>query len=406
METKVFLGLRNVTSQERFLPGDLATADNLDIDDTGLVLTRLRTASLSGGSFHSLWADGDICLVVDAATNDLLRVNPDYTTTVLTRLSSGRRMSYRRIQDKVYLSNGIDKLRVEDGEVRPWGTPRPTGQPLATVDGGTLPPGTYQYAMTFRRADGQESGTGPAKSIVLNYYGGVRFSSLETSTDPEVRDRLIYVSGPDGAELFRVLEVPLSASEAVFRGPFDEATVRLETQFASPAPAGDLVELWNGTAYVVRANMAFYSDPYALERFRLRTQFLQFPGNVTMFSAVNDGIYVSTPEKTWFLSGDSPAALKSREIFDYGAIFGTAVTSATEDIKGEEVGGASGKAVLWTTPRGVCLGLDGGSAVNVTEQRFAFDSAQRGASIVRQARGFTQFLTTLEGSGSAGNSYS
>lgn len=404
MEIKVFRGLRNVTSDERFVEGDLALADNLDLDNTGALRSRVKTSLLQAGAYHSLWADGDVCLVVNSS-NDLLRVNPDWSLTTLTRLSSGRRVSYARLANQVYLSNGVDSLRIVNGEPLLWGTPRPSAQPAAEAAAGTLPPGSYQYAMTYRRADGQESGTGPAKSIELASSGGIRFTGLESSTDPEVRDKLIYLSGPNGTELFRVLVVPAGETTAVFRGPIEEATIRLETQFASPAPAGDIVEIWNGSTFVANGNLVHYSDPYALERFRLGTQFLQFPGVVTMFAAVNDGIYVSTLEKTWFLTGNDPSALKSRELFDYGALPGTATKTVYEDIKAEE-GGYSGKAVFWASPQGACLGLDGGMASNLTEKHFAYTSGQRGSGIVRRARGYTQYLAALEGTGVAGNSYS
>ena len=66
MDVRMFKGLKNTTSEDRFTDGDLSVADNVDLDNTGKPLVRLRTTTLDGGSYHSLWADGDVCLVVES----------------------------------------------------------------------------------------------------------------------------------------------------------------------------------------------------------------------------------------------------------------------------------------------------------------------------------------------------
>jgi len=401
METKIFKGLRNVTSDERIKPGSLSVADNIDLDDTGKVLTRLKTTLAQAGSYHSLWSDGDMCLVMSGTV--LYRVNPDYSLTAITTVSSDRRMSYERQENIVLMSNGVDKLRLHHDVPKMWGTPQ-ARQPSAAPGSGALPVGTYQYALTHRRSGGMESGTGASGAVELAVPGGIEFTNIEVSTDPEIYDKLIYLSSPNGTELFRALVLPANASSAAFRGSSSELSVRLETQFASPPPAGDIVALYNGCAYTVVGNLVFYSDPYALERFRLRTQFLQFTGEVTMFAPVNDGVYVSTEDMTWFLHGGHPSSFTSREVLDYGAIRGTAVKTTVEALRGSP-DAAGRRVVLWTTPSGVCQGADGGVVTNLTERNFSFPSAQRGAGIVRQSRGYTQYLSALEGSGVAHNAY-
>lgn len=410
MEIKKWLGLRNVTSDERLTTltkkdhksSFMETADNVDIDDTGKVMTRLKATLAQAGSYHSLWSDGDVALVMSGKT--LYRMNPDISLTALTTVSSDRRMSYARQQNITLLSNGIDKLRLHLDVPLMWGTPQ-ARQPTAALTSGGLPAGTYQYALTHLRGDGMESGTGTAGSIELPVPGGIEFANIEASIDPEVTDKLIYLSAPDGSELFRAFAMPAAATTAAYRGSVPELTLRLETQFASPPPAGDIVALYNACAYVAVGNMVFYSDPYALERFKMRTQFLQFTGEVTMLAPVNDGIYVSTIDRTWFLQGRHPSEFKSFEVLDYGAIAGTAARTTVEALRGSP-DPAGRRVVVWTTPSGICLGGDGGVVVNLTERNFSFPSAQRGAGIVRQARGITQYLAALEGSGVAHNSYS
>jgi hypothetical protein len=96
-------------------------------------------------------------------------------------------------------------------------------------------------------------------------------------------------------------------------------------------------------------------------------------------------------------------------VFDYGAIPGTGVKtlSAYFDTKTSDVGNAiedGTPAVVWSSRHGACVGFDGGRARNLTEAMYSFPAAQRGAGLVRQARGYVQYLSVLRGSGAANNS--
>lgn len=404
MEIKKFKGLKNVTSAERLAPGQLEVAQNIDIDDTGKILTRLGTALVSTGTYHSLWADGDYAYVVSG--QDLCQINPDFTTTVLHRLSSAGRLSYARAQGTVYFTNGVDKGRIRHGGVGEWGVRPPVGQPVAVAGAGTLPAGRYLYALTHLRFDGQESGTGAFGSIELTVPGGIDFSSIESSSDVDVLQKCLYLSGPNGTELFH--EVTLASQDSTYSCRKARGGRRLETEFANPPVAGTIAEIHSGRMYVVRDNAAYFSDPFNYERFR-GTQFLMLPGPITMWASVNDGIYASTPDGTWFFQGKDPQEMSSRQIFPYGAIPGTAVKTTLGALKSvEEVqeGEPAQQAVLFTTPHGVCVGGEGGTAANLTERDFSFPTAQRGAGVLRQVRGYTQYLAVLEGSGVAANPYS
>lgn len=401
MEIKKFLGLKNVTSDERLKPGELTVAQNVDIDDSMRVLTRLGRTLTNAGNFHSLWAEEEHALVMK--DSDLYALDlPGLSGVRIARLSSSDRVAYNRQQGTIYFSNGRDTGRIHEGRVKGWGVPTPIGQPKAAASAGRLAPGTYSYAITFGRADGYESGTGPYGSVELSAAGGISFTEIESSTDAEVSVKLVYISGPNGSELFRAAVLPASAaSTTVMDAP---SGPRLETDFASPAPAGTILEVHSGVMYVVAGNVAYHSDPYQFERFRRARQFLQFPGQVTMFSAVNDGVYVSTPETTWFVEGTVPREMKSRVVFNHGALPGTAVKTTVGATRAEEEdqeGSPGGLAVMWTSTQGVCIGTDGGKVVNMTEQRVDFPAATRGGAIVRRVRGYTQYLTALEGAGVA-----
>jgi hypothetical protein len=146
--------------------------------------------------------------------------------------------------------------------------------------------------------------------------------------------------------------------------------------------------------------------------------YLRFPDQVALFEYVGNGIYVATKDiegddtntspMTWFLGGSSPEDFTSEVVMDYGAIPGTGAKVAASLISPPETDEQqrTGEAVAWTSRHGVCIGFHGGTVVNITESRYSFPSAQRGVGMVRQDRGFVQYLSVLQGTGSANNSFS
>lgn len=418
LQIKAFAGLRNTVSPERMAPGELEVAVNVDIDDSGKLLTRLGTTLKQAGAYHSLFADEDMCLVMGGTSgNELYRLNADTSLTQLQTFTYGGPMSMVRTQAHVLMSNGIDTLRLTNGVPHLWGTPSPRSQPAAAPGAGQLPPGDYRYAMTFVRADGFESGTGISGLITLSSTGGIAFSGMESSSDPDVVSKVMYISSPNGRELFRAFTVDASVDSYSYNSDGTDLTVRLETQFCTEAPAGTIVEIYNGVAYSVLGDTAFYSDPYAFDRFRPRTQFMRMPDVITMWACVNDGIYASTPSATYFLQGGHPTALSpismygsmtSRKVLDYGAIPGTVVHTTAgvmESLKDAEKGEPGDLAIMFTTPYGICFGMDGGKIINMTDRIYSFPTASRGRAILKSSRGYTQYKVALENSGVASNAY-
>ena len=105
---------------------------------------------------------------------------------------------------------------------------------------------------------------------------------------------------------------------------------------------GHLIEYFNGRLYVARDNEIWFSDPMALGRTDERRNFKQLPSRVTLMSAVDDGIYVSDLERTYFMGGGDPGEAVLIDKTDYPAIPYTA-----QKIDAARIGGLglSGSAV-------------------------------------------------------------
>ena len=132
----------------------------------------------------------------------------------------------------------------------------------------------------------------------------------------------------------------------------------------------------------------------ALMRTDKRKNFKQLPSRITLLAAVEDGIYLSDLEKTYFLAGGDPGEAALMDKADYPAIPYTA-----QKIDAERIGGLglSGSAVLWASTMGICLGANQGQFKNLTEDyyRIRGDIAS-GASILRKVGDSHQYLVCLE----------
>jgi hypothetical protein len=410
VEIKKWTGIKNAVSDERLKPGELASATDVDIDNTGKIWSRQGFTEIDGTAAHSLYSNPHHALVAHGTTLKL--VKPDLTFTTLATLTNANPLSYDHYNGVTYYSNGVDKGRIKGSSALQWGVTPPLGQPAASQVGGQLPPATYRYALTFLRSDGHESGTGVAGEIDLPIGGGIAFSSIEVSTNPEVSGKILYLTSPNGEVMYKAMVMANSVTSAIYTNDALDLTVPLTTQFAGPPPAGSIVRVYNGTAYVIVGDVAYYSDPYQLELFRMDENYLYFDGQVAMFECGTDGVFAATADSPdyetggiWYLGGGNPRTFRWQKHYDFGAIPGTAVKTEAKYFQPPDPDAPkwSRPAIIWSTRHGICIGYDDGSVQNLTEDKYSLSPAQRGAGLVRQTRGYAQYLVVLRGAGSANN---
>jgi len=167
-----------------------------------------------------------------------------------------------------------------------------------------------------------------------------------------------------------------------------------EQTYKSPMVPGHLIEYFNGRLYVARDNEIWFSDPMALMRTDRRRNFKQLSSRITLFSSVEDGIYVSDLEKTYFMGGGDPGEAVLIDKADYPAIPHTAQKIDAARI---EDSGLSGSVVLWASKMGICLGAKQGQFKNLTEERFRLQGKpSSGSSMVRKEKAFYQFVSFIE----------
>jgi hypothetical protein len=390
--------LRNNVSSDAFSPEDLEVALNVDIDDS-LSAGRRKgySAPVTASVDRDLWASGSVCLGV--GSNALKLVNPDYSlVTLRSGLTADRPLSYAVAGDRVFYANGAELGCVQAGAHRTWGLDVP-GMPVAAATAGTLRAGLYQYAVTYLRADGQESGAGRAGTIELTDTGGISLSSISVSDDPGVTYKIVYATSVGGGTLYRTGLIANADTTYVIREERMGASP-LITQFLSAPPAGDHIAYWNGWMLVAQGARLYPSEPYAPELFDLRKS-VPFLDRITMVAPVTDGVWVGTASQIGWLTGDSPETWRFRVVAEHGVVPG-ALAYGDSELLGD--GSAAGERyAFFASKQGLCVGRPGGAFANLTQARFAYPIQERGAVVVRRHRGIAQLVATMRGAEVAGN---
>jgi hypothetical protein len=150
---------------------------------------------------------------------------------------------------------------------------------------------------------------------------------------------------------------------------------------------GHLIEYFNGRLCVAKDNIMFFSDVGHYQEFDYKTNFKQLPSRFQMMKAVDHGIYVSDKDRSYFMAGDQPAKFKLEKLFDSPAILGTEVSLDAAMTKEGYMATTykqsnKGRAVVWTSKDGICIGLGDGVAANKTFLNYEMPSGISGGSAV------------------------
>lgn len=382
-----FKGLRNDVNPERFTPNDLVTADNCNLDKSGQLARRDGFTSKLAGAVHSIWAN-DIqttCLFVQ--NGQLRRLNTDYSSALICALAdSAARVSYHQVNDSIYFSNGTDSGVIENGAVRTWGMQIPPAV-SAVLSVGNMPAGRYQFAITYQRVDGQESGAGLANYIDVPAFGDLIFS-LPTSSDPGVVNVIVYLTTANGDELYQAFSVRNGMGAAQYRGDTSELSVPISTQFLQPPPAGQLVAYYRGRMFVAVGDTLYPSEPFAYELFDYRN-YMQFDSTITLLAPMEDkeqsdaaqssGFFVGTERSCGILVGSTPTDFQYVPKTTYGAVLG-AVDMVDGSVFGDNSAGAR-LLPMWLTTQGVCVGKPDMRIENLTRTKYGFPAGGQGAAL-------------------------
>jgi len=390
---KTFTGLNNIDPPEQTKPGELQTANNVDIGNNGQVKRRDGYVSVYTGNIHSLFAMEGLCLFREGIS--LKRLNTDFTATILrSGIDGNRKMAYLSLNGNIYYSDGIVTGVIQDNVSRTWGM-EPPSVPTLTSASGLLREGRYSVVLTWVRNDGQESGSSDITFLDVSQGGGIYISDIPVSSDPTVQYVNVYMTTTNGEIFYLAATVENSVTETSYQGDCSEFTIRLMTQFMSNPPEGEMIEYYNSRVYIAQNNVLWFTENFNYELISLDNGYIIFDSPITLLASNQDGIYLATENETIFMSGDE-IPLKRIKIADYGAVKGTSVKMTADVLMPIEGLNLSGVAIFWLSKKGICIGLRGGMFKNMTLTKYLFPESSEGTGLFRQQEGLNSYLVAIQ----------
>lgn len=366
-------GINNQANWRNLPDGTVRDAVNLDASPDGLLSLRTGYAKVYDGSqVRGALALSDDVLLADAGTLVRLDTHTNTASALRTIAAVGRFVG-DVLNAELFLCTENECLRYQNGRVRAWGVPTVTAQPLPARVTGALPAGTYQLAMTWINAQGEEGGTRAAVRITVPADSGL------TVTLPALDGHIphLYVSAANGATLY--WQASGAGSHTV--NAVADDTRRLDTQHLDTPRPGTHVAAHNGSLAVADGRTLWLTAPLMPHLVRRSSGFFRFAEPIDMVLSASGGLYVSA-DKTYFLAdaeGDAPI---QREVSPYPAIPGTGAKLR------------DGRAA-WMTPHGLAVSTPDGLAALVSQDNFAPQLATAGATGTLNTHGNQMAITTV-----------
>ena len=353
----------------------LRNAVNVDAGHGTYSRRRGIEQALEGGACHSLWSDEKASFFVDGS--GLYQLTDQLgKTLVRSDMTPDLPLSYARVGDVVYWSNGIEIGKIANGVSTQVGPSVPNPPPTVSVDAtGSLLSGMYQIAFSAVGTYGEESGLTWPDQVVVPDNGRISVSGLPGTAinvylSPQNGDKL-FLAGSTTAATYEIPVVPALGAQAT--------TVGLRQ-----LPAGQILRYRNGRMLSAAGAMLYFSEPFAPALHSPARGYIVFPQRITMVEPFEDGVWV-VADKTYWLAGANIEQASLTEVLPYGAVEGT----ATRDIRENQV--------WWFSERGIVMVESGGRIRNQQEENVAVDSAAVGASVYRERNGMRQVVASLFG---------
>lgn len=383
------LGVNNRDREYALPDGSLREAVNLDVTRDGGLLSRKGLRGVLAGDCHSLYTPphGRFALVVKDGQLSRLDAGEDLTGLVAV---SGP-VAYTPLNDEVYWTDGAQVGQVKaDGTVGVWGLSTPPEPQVVAVTDGGLFAGTYQVAMTAVHPSGLESGASNTVSVVVAEGGGLQVTAPSATG---VTFALYRTSAEGGQEALR---------QAVIAAPGSTTTLGvqalgkpLETLHAVRPLPGQALTTHKGRIWCASGSVVWFTDTKSPHWLFPATGYYSFESRVMMLASAEDGIYVATATRTYYLQGNDPYKMTQRPVAKTGAALGSAFEVPYDLFLGEKAF-PSKQAAWWDTNGDLCVGKPGGIVVRPVRETFNAGEAQQGAMTYRTQEGLRQLVSVLQ----------
>lgn len=325
---------------------------------------------------HSAWGSRGVMLA--AAEGRLYRFYADGSTADICAISGPHeeKLFYSGVDGLVYISSrhwmGIFNPAVNT--VSAWGIPLPE-QPVISAQAGTgaLIPGRYQICYT-NVVGGQVGGSGMIVEIDIAVAG----SRLLLLNKPV--GVVAWMTDPDGSTFYR-------AADALDYVTGIETLEPLPTFLCAPPDFMRFIRRAFGRMWGAIDNTLRYSEPYRYDLYK-HTNLFSFPDEILLVAFTEGGIYVGFENKTIFLPGTEPTAMREAEVGGGVARNILAYCNNVPDL--------GNNVPVWVSKEGLVAGNAGGQLVKITKDRVQFPAGHEGAAVSRTVNGQDQFLTSYK----------
>ena len=148
--------------------------------------------------------------------------------------------------------------------------------------------------------------------------------------------------------------------------------------------AGNHLAFFAGRIFVSEATVLWWSEPYAFSWFDRTRNYIEYNSKIRMIKPVEQGIFVSDAEKTYFLSGRNPQEFNQTVVAPYPAV---EWSDAINYVETWEMGLDNldpGLCALWASLEGACLGTSIGVFLNLNKKKVIYpERGTYGTSLVK-----------------------
>lgn len=387
-----FKGVDNRSAQTALAYGSARSINNFDVDRDGRLSTRSGWRLSSAGVAHSLFSCGSFALAVKDGY--LIKITAGPTITNLAAVTPLAVVSYASLNRTTYWSNGNESGAVNsDGNVSVWGVPVPLLVIASATTGSGLDAGDYQVVYTNLSSGGIESGAPEPASVTVGDNGAI--SLVLPAFQTGVSAYRVYMTSCNGSTL-RMVGDTTSSATTITIGKVDLGSELMALNHVAPIP-GQIVRQFNSHLLVAVGDRLHFTPPFNPHVFHPFSQHYRFPAQISLVQPVNDGIYVSTQNETWFMAGQDPRGFSKIILNQRGAIPGTGIDLPAH-VFGDE--SANGRVAGWWDTEGCfCIGRASGQIARITEKTLSVDYYPLGSTAFIKKTGVERIITMFEGVG-------
>lgn len=382
---KFLVGLDN-RSRETALPeGALRACSNLDVTRDGSLLVRQGLREVATGNTHSFFSHPSGRYAVFVKDGNLTHLD-DTGESVLASVHPTARMRYALLNDEIYYTNGHTQGRITaQGVATFWGLPTPPGPVCSAATSGAMRAGTVRVTYCAV-VDGVESGAPEPAVITVPEGGGVQI------TVPTGASFAVYATEVDGS-VFRHAVTLASGATAIIGAHITGKP--LESLFAVKPLPGQSITTHKGRLWVASGSVVWFTDERSPHWLFPHQGYYAFEGDSTALASAEDGLYVGTPSRLFFLQGNNPLDMTLRMVSTLGMLPGSGTDHIPTDVLLGQ-GSFPSKCCAFLDSEGVfCIGRPGGIVQRITADRFVAGSADRAEIAYWTHNGLRQFSVAL-----------